>query len=399
MTEETDLEPDAEQSSLVEDERRELYTQAFEQPTSPSIDIATLPRPGSAPQSNDRLATVPTPRMPRTMAEADLSPLLISELVLKTLYLHGSSLGIEIARHLRLPFGIVEGSLTSLKTHKAIEVSSGEVIGAASYQFHLTETGIRRAKEAFERCGYVGPAPVSLAQYSNQCRAQAVGKLDCTPEILREVLDGLVLRDGLLSELGPAVCSGQSVFIYGSPGNGKTLVARALGKALNQCGGDIYVPYAVHTENAIITLLDPTVHQVTDDLQLTPSALEFNHDADEADARWRRIRRPIIVTAGELTLDMLDLSFHESGRFYIAPLHIKANGGMLLIDDFGRQRVSPRDLLNRWILPLEERSDFLTLATGRKSKFRSNSSRSSPRTLIPPNWWMKPSSAEFGTRF
>jgi predicted ATPase with chaperone activity len=176
----------------------------------------------------------------------------------------------------------------------------------------------------------------------------------------------------LLDELGPAVCSGRSIFIYGPPGNGKSMAAKGLGRFLNKYGADIYVPYAVLTENSIITVFDPTLHLVTD-----------NHDAESlgqrellteqrqklegtVDMRWRRVRRPVVITGGELTLDQLELRYNKVSNFYQAPVQMKANGGVFLIDDFGRQIVSPKDLLNRWIVPLEERIDYLTLITGKK---------------------------------
>jgi predicted ATPase with chaperone activity len=240
----------------------------------------------------------------------------------------------------------------------------------------LTELGRLRAREAFEQCRYVGPAPVPLKSYVRQCRRQAVTGTECTPESLNEAFHDLVIRANLLDELGPAVCSGKSIFIYGPPGNGKTMIAKGLGRFLNRFGGEIYIPYAIHTENAIITIYDPTIHDATDE-DLIRSSLSDESDAPGAepgqllnmnlpDLRWRRVRRPVVITGGELTLDMLELQFSKTGNFYHAPLHIKANGGVFLIDDFGRQIVSPRDLLNRWILPLEERIDFLTLVTGKK---------------------------------
>ena len=166
------------------------------------------------------------------------------------------------------------------------------------------------------------------------------------------------------------------MFIFGPPGNGKTLIAKGLGRFLNRRGGEIYIPYALQAENSIITMYDPTIHETTDEHDLRRANVADREVDTQAhysleqmtgvDLRWRRIRRPVVVTGGELTLEMLDLRFNRTSNFYNAPLHIKANGGVFLIDDFGRQIVSPRDLLNRWILPLEERVDFLTLATGKK---------------------------------
>jgi hypothetical protein len=371
--------------SQTEAERRELFLDLFDKQTNAAKEQAqtsdSRSRPDTDPvnktpnspthnrpthSGSDDVLDMEPPRSPQTLRQSGLTLMQVSELVLKEIYLHGNLLGVDIARQIRLPFPIVDEALRILKTQKAIEVSSGDVIGTASYCFNLTELGTRRSREAFEKCRYVGPAPVSLEQYGQQCRLQTVSKIECSPSGLRRAMENMIVRDGLLAELGPAVCSGKSIFVYGPPGNGKTIIAKALGRFLNEFGGDIYIPYAIQTENAVITLLDPTIHQTTDDSELF-SADDHAEDmiGQTIDRRWRRIRRPVVTAGGELTLEMLDLRYSKSSNFYTAPLHIKANGGVFLIDDFGRQLVSPRDLLNRWILPLEERVDFLTLATGK----------------------------------
>jgi predicted ATPase with chaperone activity len=179
-----------------------------------------------------------------------------------------------------------------------------------------------------------------------------------------------VLKEEMFNNVGPAIISGRSVFIYGPPGNGKTAMARSIGEFMNQAGGAIYVPYAFLAEGSVVTVYDPSLHQVDDNADASfidpDSSVKRLLNTGAVDPRWVRIRRPVIVTGGELTLEMLDLRYNPESKFYQAPIHFKANGGVFLIDDFGRQIVSPKELLNRWILPLEDRHDFLTVASGKK---------------------------------
>ncbi len=362
----------------------DLFSDLFAPPAQPVAPGSTggqssPSRPARAPATSVP-ATKPAPTAPPsplTLEESGLTLMQVCELVLKQLYLQSTLLGLEIARNARLPFSVIDEALSFLKDDKCIEVGSGDLLGSVSYRFNLTELGRIRAREAFEQCRYVGPAPVSIEQYVAQCHLQTVTDTPCTPQALYEAFSELIIRANLLEELGPAVCSGKSIFIYGPPGNGKTMIAKGLGQFLNTHGGEIYIPYAIHSENSIITVFDPTIHSTTDDVELQ-AAIGNQADSiaqgltsqimndDVPDLRWRRIRRPVVITGGELTLDMLDLRYNATSNFYTAPLHIKANGGVFLIDDFGRQIVSPRDLLNRWILPLEERIDYMTLATGKK---------------------------------
>ncbi len=356
----------------------DLYADLFSSPSPPPLGDpagklpAAIP-PATSPRTSPAVPQGEPPSCPMTLEEAGLGLMTLADLLLKHLYLQGNMLGVQLARNVRLAFQLVEEALRFLKAEKCLEVVSGDLIGPASYRFNLTEIGRRRAQECFQQCRYVGPAPVSLEDYVAQCRKQRVSSVPCHTEALRLAFQDLIVRPGLLEELGPAVCSGKSIFVYGPPGNGKTMIGKGLGRFLNDHGGEVYVPYAIDAEGSLITVFDPTIHVPTDHHELGYeqsglSALSVGLGGEplNADLRWRRVRRPVVITGGELTLDMLDLKYHTESNYYNAPLHIKANSGVFLIDDFGRQIVSPRDLLNRWILPLEEHVDYLTSATGRK---------------------------------
>jgi len=311
------------------------------------------------------------PPSPANLKEAGLPLSFLNDMVLRTLLVRGSMLGLDLAKTLCLPFKVVEESLRFLKEEKLIEVTGGDLIGQVSYRFTLTDRGRDRARELYNYCKYVGPAPVPLDDYVEQVYRQAVTGIHCTPESLKESFSHLVLNEDLFLALGPAIVSGKSMFIYGPPGNGKTSIARAIGDFMTRAGGAIYVPYAFLVDHNIVTVFDPTLHQPAtefDDepLDETEATVRRLLNAQTPDARWVRVRRPVVITGGELTLEMLDLRYNTESNFYQAPLHIKANGGVFLIDDFGRQLVSPKELLNRWILPLEERHDYLTVASGQK---------------------------------
>src|SRR5438477_10314421 len=311
------------------------------------------------------------PAAPETIRESGLTPGFLNDMILRTLYTLGGMLGLEMSRYLCLPFKVIEESLVFLKDEKCLEVTGGDLIGRISYRFNLTDLGRRRAQDAMKLCAYIGPAPVPLEDYIEQVYRQAVTGIQCTPEVLRGSFSHLVITEDLFNTIGPAIVSGRSVFIYGPPGNGKTSVARSIGEFMNGSGGEIYVPYAFLAENSIITVYDQALHQASDDgvndrLDDQEATIRRLLNTGTVDQRWVKIKRPVIVTGGELNLGMLDLRFNAESNFYQAPLHVKANGGIFLIDDFGRQLCSPKELLNRWIVPLEDRHDFLALANGKK---------------------------------
>ena len=319
----------------------------------------------------DGAALAEAPTAPENTKEAGLSEGFLNDMILRALYSSGSLLGLDLSRQLCLPFKVIEESLRFLKDQKCLDVTGGDLIGRISYRFTLTELGRKRAQDAMTFCSYIGPAPVPLEDYVEQTYRQAVTGINCSPDTLRGFFNHLVITEELFNAIGPAVVSGRSIFIHGPPGNGKTSVARAIGDFMNSSGGEIYVPYAFIAENSIVTVYDQAVHQLSDEIEAghvedNEATIRRLLNTGTVDARWVKIKRPVLVTGGELNLSMLDLRYNADANFYQAPLHVKANGGVFLIDDFGRQLCSPKELLNRWILPLEDRHDFLTVATGKK---------------------------------
>ncbi|MGL5094810.1 MAG: AAA family ATPase, partial [Planctomycetia bacterium] len=315
--------------------------------------------------------TPDAPMCPTCLEDTGLSLNFLCDMVLKTMFTRGSMIGVEMARALCIPFKILDEALAFLKDTKCIEIAGGELIGTASYRFNLTDFGRQRARDAIETNGYVGPCPVPMVDYVRQCYRQKVTGIPITRRGLMTAFSGLVITDDLIDTIGPAVVSGKAIFVYGPPGTGKTTIAKAVGDYMNNSGGDVFIPYAVKAEEGVITLYDPIVHRPADsqadDVGTNSQALIRRLlNEQETDPRWVKIRRPVIITGGELNLGMLDLKYTNTSNVYQAPLHIKANGGIFLIDDFGRQLCTPKELLNRWIFPLEDRHDFLTIASGKK---------------------------------
>ena len=283
----------------------------------------------------------------------------LTSLALKILYFGGTMKGWQIAQAMRLHFsGVVEPILQTLRNHHLVQVTGGSNLNRASYQYVITDKGSGRARELLERNRYVGPCPVTLSHYIYLVKLQARHRPIVKEGDVRRVLRGLVLPTEVIDRVGPAVNSFRSVFLYGPPGNGKTSIAKSIGRGL--LPGNIMVPYALFESGQVITVFDRETHrpEVSEEAQLAES--------NGLDKRWVRCGPPVVVTGGELTLADLDLQWSETNRYYEAPFQLKANGGMLLIDDFGRQQMTPKELLNRWIVPLEERLDFLTFHTGKK---------------------------------
>jgi len=271
------------------------------------------------------------PAPPESLKEAGLTMAFLSDLILKALYTRGAMIGRDMAQFLCLPFKVVRESLKFLKDEKQIEIMGGDLVGEVSYRFSLTDLERVRAKEAMEMCAYTGPAPVPLEDYVEQTYRQAVTGIRVTPDALAAPFSHLIIKDDMFNALGPAIVSGRSVFIYGPPGNGKTAMARSIGEFMNQAGGAIYVPYAFMAEGSVITVYDPSLHQADENQEnsfIDPeSSVRRLLNTGVADPRWVRIRRPVIITGGELTLDMLDLKYNAESKFYQAPIHFKANAG------------------------------------------------------------------------
>jgi hypothetical protein len=292
------------------------------------------------------------PQAPAGAAEAGVAPAVLTDLALKTAYTVPNFTTEWAARQLHLPQRLVGDILEMLRADRLLDVLGAA--GPLGYRYAVSNQGRERAARLLEISGYVGPAPVSLESYTALLEYQLAQFPPVSEEDVSAALAELVLPESAVQAASLASSSGRSLFVFGPPGNGKTSLGRALHNARP---GDLWVPRCINIDNNIIRVFDPRVHHEVGAPVEQPWMI---------DHRWVRVRRPLVVLGGETTLDSLDLTYSPSLRFYEAPMHVKANGGTLLIDDFGRQRVEPVQLLNRWIIPLEHQIDYLTLHTGQQ---------------------------------
>jgi len=299
---------------------------------------------------------------PTSQQEAGGNPDLLMRLTLKTLHAAGELSGNELAKRLGVLFAVIEPTIEFLKVQRHCEVVAGTIIGAASYRYRITTEGRTIARQFLEQDRYIGPVPVPITQYRDYMnRVHRFTRSAVSRGDVRTAFSALVLNDQVLDEVGTAVRNGRSLFIYGPPGNGKTVIAEGIQRLLH---GDIMIPHALEVEGAVIRVYDPVNHEARPPQQQDPEKLEV--DPTPIDGRWALCARPLVKVGGEMTLESLDLQFEPRLGYYRAPLQIIANGGVLIIDDFGRQRCSPADLLNRWMVPLENSVDYLMLQSGQK---------------------------------
>ena len=310
--------------------------------------------------SPEPLQTPASRLAPRTVEETGLPFLFLVELLVKVLFQRGQLHLPELAAYVKLSLVVIDPVIAFMRLEKMCDVTRRGASGTdADIHYQLTDSGRQRALECLARNAYAGPCPVPLAAYNAQVVAQSVASMHVTRADVRANFDGIAVNPKVLDQLGSAMNSGRAIFIHGAAGSGKTYLAERLSGLLQ---GSIAVPYAIMVDGEVVPFYDPVLHVPDGEARQAPVGIE---KIVQLDARWvRGVRRPAVLTGGELTLDMLDLRFDSVTRLYRAPPHLKANNGIFIIDDLGRQRCSPLELMNRWIVPMDRAIDFLSLHNG-----------------------------------
>jgi predicted ATPase with chaperone activity len=310
---------------------------------------------------------------PRRLADLDVRQAVLEDLILKILYLAGSLSVIELSERIRLSYEVTDELFCKLRTQALCQVTgmSGNIP-----QIAITTQGRTRAIDLLQQSQYAGSAPVSLESYVEIIRKQSVQKVEVHPADVRRAFNHLVVDNQTLDQFGTALNSGSSVFLYGPAGTGKTTFAEVLSRVLAE--DEVWIPHAIEVDGQIITVFDSSIHQ--ESAESAPG----NYDT-----RWALCKRPAVLVGGELTAEMLDMQFNPISKFYVSPVQMKANNGVFIIDDFGRQRIRPDELLNRWIVPLDRRIDFLTLVGGKKIEIPFEmlvvfASNTDPAALVDP---------------
>ncbi len=304
-----------------------------------------------------------TPQSPRNLDDLDVDPMLLLQLIVKGMYSESLETPSSIVEATRLPSIIVNALIKDAVDRKLMEaIGSAQTGGVAlaEMRYALSRAGRDWAVDSLEQSQYFGPAPVSLDSFQDRIMRQRITNEWVSRPMMDEAFSEIVIPDRFVSRLGPAVNSGTAILIYGPAGNGKTTVAEIVGQIFQNV---IYVPHCFEVDGQIIKVFDPSIHKVIEDAAPTGGVRTVRRDQN--DKRWVPCYRPMVITGGELTLEMLDLKFNSIAKFYEAPMHIKAINGTFLIDDFGRQMVKPEEILNRWIVPLNSRVDYLALHTGK----------------------------------
>lgn len=297
------------------------------------------------------------PRQPRNMRETGISAAMIEKIIMRFLFQVGAETSRRIATQLRLPFKVLEPMFKQLRSDKHIDLAGTTSTGDS--EFCITDSGRDRARRYAAECTYFGAAPVSLEDYVASVSAQSIAGQVVTKADLSRAFKGLIINEAMFNRLGPAINSGRGMFLFGEPGNGKTSIAERVTDAF---GSTVWIPRAIAIEGEIMRIYDPAVHEAVEDDSKGAGLL----DSMDIDRRWVQIKRPTVVAGGELTMDELEISLNPTSKICESPLQVKSNCGTLVIDDFGRQKMPVDMLLNRWIVPLEKRYDFLNMPNGKK---------------------------------